>query len=241
MWVSMISWMAMASLLGQTPVPPGAQWERVLGERMAQDLDTRDGRIDDAAASEFLHRIEARLAAEQRFDIRLTRGLEPYARLLPNRVLYISGKLLERVKTEAELAGLIAHQLAHAQQADAFPRVFLGACVLSSPFAPTRWAEGMRDRERQAIGEAVVSSRKAGYDPSSLLDLLSRLAYENPAWNRGFVAEDLLVVRGTLEQETAPEAGYQISSSEFSRVQDRLAATLGRPASGVPSLVKRPR
>jgi len=226
-----------AALSAQTPVPPGARVEWVLGERLAQDLDSRDGRIEDLETIAYLHRIETALTGQRPLELRLTYGLEPYARLLPNDVLYVAGCLLDRIQTEAELAGLLAHELAHTRQTPA-PGPNFGACVLNSPMVPQKWSEGMRDREQQATSEAIVVLRKAGYDPTGVLDLLSKLAYENPMWGRGIVAEDLLQIRNDIEKEPTPHAGYRMDTSAFRQMKERLAAALGHHQAVTPSLVK---
>ena len=46
-------------------------------------------------------------------EIRITRGFKWYRFLLPQGVLYISEGLLERISSEGELVGLLAHELGH--------------------------------------------------------------------------------------------------------------------------------
>src|SRR5580704_13121594 len=103
--------------------PPGGssshiQKDWALGQRLAQDLERRDGRINDPAIVGYLQRIENQIALAiggKPLEVRVTRGSDRYAFLLPHDVLYLSGSLLERIENEAELAGLLAHQLAHAR------------------------------------------------------------------------------------------------------------------------------
>jgi hypothetical protein len=70
----------------------------LLGQQLAGELERNDGRINDPAIVACVQRIANRLAG------------------VPHGVLYISGALLERVESEAEIAGLLAHQLAHLRE-----------------------------------------------------------------------------------------------------------------------------
>jgi Zn-dependent protease with chaperone function len=84
-------------------------------EPFAQHVEHKDGRFEDLG---YVQQTEDRVAAAaglKPHEIRLTWGYEWYGFLLPQGVLYISVGLLERVSSEAELAGLLAHELAHAQ------------------------------------------------------------------------------------------------------------------------------
>jgi hypothetical protein len=111
--------------------PPQIRKEFVLGQQLAGELERNDGRINDPAIVDCVQRIANRLAGAtggKAMDIRITLDSDRYAYLLPHGVLYISGALLERVESEAEIAGLLAHQLAHLRQ----------------PFAPSQGPAGAR-------------------------------------------------------------------------------------------------
>lgn len=246
-WSKLVSGITLASFFSapatcQTPAPgaasPQVLKEWALGRRVAQDLEDRDGRIDDAAIAEYLQRVERRLtntAGGAPLEIRVTRSLDDYASILPGRVLCIAGGLLGRLEGEAELAGLLAHELAHTtRNASAgspeplAPVVSMGACVLASPSAPTGWSERMREPESQAMVAAVGYLKAAGYDPLGALELLSKLAYDHPSWARAFAAEDLLHLRATVEADTVPPAGLITDASEFRQFHARLMVALGR-------------
>jgi len=222
--------------------PPGPEAsseirkEFALGRQLADELDRRDGSVADPAIVGYLERIVSRMAGaagEKPFKIRITRGADRYAYLMPHGVLYISGALLERVETEAELAGLFAHQLAHvhappapAQGSGGNPAWTWPECILASQLAPVKWAEDRRESERLATESAVQTLRAAGYDPTAVLDVLSRLAYENPAWGKAIVADDLLDLRVTLDADIPPKTGYLVDSSAFALEHIRVLQAL---------------
>jgi len=219
----------------------------VLGQRTSQDLEQRDGRIHDPAIIGYLQRIEnmiARAIGAQPLEVRLTRSSDHYAALFPNGVLYISSGLLERIENEAELVGLLAHEVAHVQQEHAAaPKnqgiaIFRDVCVLSSRLTPG--TEDVGEWELQATTAATGYLKDVGYDPAGVLDLFSKLAYEHPAWANAIVPKDLLELRVRTEAEDAPQGGYRIESSEFHQQHAMLEMALGHDATKGPSLVSRP-
>ncbi len=115
-------------------------------------------------------------------------------------------------------------------------------CVLASQLAPSRWVEDHRESELLATKAAVQILSVAGYEPSAIIDLLSKLAYEHPIWAKAIVPEDLLSLRDIVQTNVPPQAGYLIDSSGFVQQHARLSAALGHVASktSVPSLTARP-
>ena len=74
----------------------------------------------------------------------------------------------------------------------------------------------------------------AHYDPLSGLEILSKLAYENPSWGKAICSEDLLDLRATLEPEAPPVSGYILDSSDFIRHHARIVSGLGHVAGRTP-------
>jgi predicted Zn-dependent protease len=217
------------------PLQPQIHKEWALGKQMGQDLDRRDGRINDPALTQYIQRIENRLAVaagQKPPEIRLTRSSEIYATALDDSVQYLSGGLVQRLENEMELAGLLAHQLAHRQVSGisstqgASTPLHGPPCVLS-PLGTAGEGGLRRDQEEQASARALGYLKAAGYDPEGLLDLFSKLAYEHPAWAQAIVPEDLLSLRSGIEDEEPPSSGYRVNTSEFSERHDKMQAFLG--------------
>jgi predicted Zn-dependent protease len=201
----------------------------VLGKTVAATLEQRDGKLDDAPILGYVGSVidrVAKAAGNTPPEVRVTRGNKQYAQLLPD-ALYISAAMLERIENEAELAGLLAHELAHGNG-------LTSACVLSSPAVHLSVAS-YRDAEMQSTISAVGTLKTAGYDPTEMLSLLSKLAYEHPAWSKAIVPDDLLDLRVRLEAETLPPDGYEVDTSEFRTQHARLVQLLGH-ANNVPTL-----
>ncbi|MEO8663572.1 MAG: hypothetical protein ABI693_34265 [Bryobacteraceae bacterium] len=225
-----------ASTLGQI------HKEITLGRDLAAELDLKDGRLNDPPLVAYLQTVADRMAASassKQVEIRLTRSSDRYARLQPHRVLYLSAGLVRQLENEAELAGLLAHMLVHAGtpyapfRADSAIPLFVPSCALTST-SFLMLATGGRELERDATAAAVNTLRAAGYEPTAVLDFLSRLTYQAPALARAIVPEDLINLRTQIEDDI-PGAGYRIDSSQFRQQRAKLAPPpLRRPS--VPSL-----
>jgi hypothetical protein len=242
---------SLATLYAQTPAQ--IQKELALGDALARDFERLNERINDPAISEYLQRIGNRLALAggvKPLEIRTVRNSKPIAAAFPNGVLFIGSGFLEELKSEAELAGLIGHQVAHlpwqpittGQLPGTIP-LFLSPCVLSSPanlLWPRGWTDQAREREQQATAKAVNTLKAAGYDPEAVLTLFSKLSYEHPAWAKAIVSDDLLDLRATLEDDIPPANGYLVDGSQFLEMQARLASIVGPEAKKMtaPSLTK---
>lgn len=227
------------SLFAQAPrvsVSSEPEKELALGAKLAEHIEQRDGRLQDAAILGYVRRLGTKLSgisSRPPLDIRLTGSFEQYATLLPGRILYLSSGLLLRMATEAELAAILAHEQAHSPAMHFWRAntgsivVSFGDCVLSSPLVPLSWASSMRQFEVQANVIAVRSLRAAHYDPASLFVILSKLVGDDEAWNRAFVSDDLDTARGAVESEPVPAEGYIADSSAFVAMHEEVERIAG--------------
>ena len=180
---------------------------------------------------DYVQRIEDRIAAAAGIkpnEIRITWGKEWYGFLVPDRRLYLSIGLLERVSSEGELAGLLSHELAHANPK---PGVEFQQCALAAGYLPVQ--RNPRASEGLATQRAIGYMKASGFDPSAMLDVFSKIAYENQRWSKAIVAEDLLKLRVALEAEPEPAGGYAIDGSEFAKFHAKLPVVVERPGSTI--------
>ena len=241
-----------ASALGQVPAPPAfarAQKKIENSQRPADDPEQRDGRLGDAEVLTYVRGISvrvARTAGVKELDVHLTHARGWYARFVAPDLLYLSGGLLQRAENEAEVAGLLAHVYAHARetapaavQSAAAVEAPVSACVLAGQTSQAKPVDEQRDAEVAASQAALKTLRNAGYAPTAMLDLLSKMAYEQPAWGKAILPEDLMRLRRAVESEPLPPTGYIVDSSEFPEQHARVAKALERPVVR-PSLSKAP-
>ncbi|MFZ0590484.1 MAG: M48 family metalloprotease [Bryobacteraceae bacterium] len=227
-----------------TPAPDTqATKELVLGAVLAKNIDQRDGRLNNAAISNYVQQLENELAlasATSPLQVRITKATEQYAILLPGRILYLSSGLLLHLESESELAAVLAHEQAHAAAArnryasnpGSIPLLIIGGdCVLSSPampfISPPSGIAQLRQAEVEANTMALRSLRSAHYDPVSLFSVLSKLAYEHPGWVRALVPSELETGLSEAEAEPLPAKEYITNTSAFAAIHDNLAGIMG--------------
>jgi len=202
-------------------------WE--VGRSLADQLDPFVRQVEHKNPpveflGDYVQRVEDRIAAAAGVkpnEIRITWGTEWYGFLVPDRRLYLSLGLLGRVSSEGELAGLLSHELAHAN-----PKLGLGfqQCALAAGYLPVE--RNPRASEGLATRRAIGYMRASGFDPSAMLDVFSKIAYENQRWSKAIAAEDLLKLRVALEAEPEPSGGYAADSSEFVKFRAQVAGLL---------------
>jgi Peptidase family M48 len=199
-------------------------WE--IGRGLAGQLDPFVRHVEHKDApveflGDYVQRVEDRIAGAAGVkpnEIRITWGTEWYGFLVPDRRLYLSIGLLGRVSSEGELAGLLSHELAHAN-----PK-------LGVEFQQC-WQRGIfRSSATRCIGRACDAAGDWLYEGvrfrSLRLDVFSKIAYENQRWSKAIVAEDLLKLRVALEAEPEQAGGYVADSSEFAKFHDQVAGLL---------------
>jgi predicted Zn-dependent protease len=180
---------------------------------------------------DYVQRVEDRIAGAAGVkpnEIRITWGTEWYGFLVPDRRLYLSIGLLGRISSEGELAGLLSHELAHAN-----PKLGpeFQQCALAAGYLPVQ--RDPRASERLATERAIGYMKASGYDPSAMLDLFSQISYEYQKWSKAIASEDLLKLRVALEAEAEPLDGYVIDDSEFAKFHAKLPGVQQSPASTI--------
>ncbi len=93
------------------------QKERALGESMAAAIDRQTKLVADPDLNDYVNLLGQKLArnsdAEVPFTIKVIDSPELKAFSLPGGFLYVDKGLIMEVDSEAELAGLMAHEIAH--------------------------------------------------------------------------------------------------------------------------------
>ena len=157
LWIGTLAVIYMFSGPALCQTPAQIQKERALSDNIAKDIERQAERISDPSIIEYVERIENRLALAagvKPLELRLTRNPKLSALALPNRVLYFSSGLLDQMKSEAELAGLLAHEMAHGPWQTFSPKqvsgtipLYVPPCVLSSQtvWQPAGWTEERRE------------------------------------------------------------------------------------------------
>jgi len=175
--------------------------EIALGKQLAQEVERSSKLIDDPVVTEYVNRVGQNLVrnsdARVPFTIKVIDSDVVNAFALPGGFFYVNSGLILRSEEEAELAGVMAHEMSHviarhgtknATKADIMQIGAMAAMI----FVPYGWAgygiyQGMnlaipltflkfsRDDERQADFLGIQYMYKAGYDPNAYVTFFERI------------------------------------------------------------------
>jgi len=175
--------------------------EIALGKQLAQEVERSAKFIDDPVVNEYVNRVGQNLVrnsdAQVPFSIKVIDSDTINAFALPGGFFYVNSGLLLHADEESELAGVMAHEIAHVcarhgtKNATKSQLVQLGA-MAASIFIPYTWAgyalyQGMnfmipitflkfsRDAEREADYLGLQYMYKAGYDPNSFVSFFEKV------------------------------------------------------------------
>lgn len=182
------------------------QRERALGEAMAAAIDRRTKFVADPDVNRYANLLCQKIArnsdAEVTFTAKVIDSSELKVFALPGGFLYVDKGLIMEVDSEAELAGLMAHEIAHvaarhatrsATRKDAwnllsFPLTYFGGPAgvgirqVAGLGVPLSFKKFERDAEMEADLLGIEYQYAAGYDPRAFLEALEKLqSKENQA------------------------------------------------------------
>lgn len=186
--------------IGQRSVGRGVnlyslQKERALGESMASAIDRGTRFVADPDINGYINRLGQKIArysdAEVPFTIKVIDSPDLRVFALPGGFLYVDKGLIMEVDSEAELAGLMAHEIAHvaARHATRLATRRYAWNVLSVPLAyisgpaaigtkqigPLALKKFSRDAEIEADLLGIEYQYAAGYDPEAFVEALEKL------------------------------------------------------------------
>ena len=169
--------------------------ERALGESMASRIDRGTRFIADRQVNEYISQLGQKLTRNSDAQVILTTKVidSPDPRIfgLPGGILYVSKGLIMAVDSEAELAALMAHEIAHvaarhttrlvsrkyAWNIISIPLMYLSgpAAIGTRQIAPLTLRKFSRDAEFEADLLGLEYQYAAGYDPQTFIEALEKL------------------------------------------------------------------
>ena len=230
--------------------------EVALGRQVAAQVDQQAKFVDDPVITEYVNRVGQNLAlhsdAKIPFTIKVLDSDDVNAFALPGGFLYVNKGAILAADSEAELAGVMAHEIAHVcarhgvEQASKatlanyamIPLIFMTgglgylayqAAQIGVPLAFLKFGRGA-EAEADKLGAQYLWS--AGYDPNNFLTFFEKLEKKEKG-KPGTLSKlfgthpptgDRITKVHDLLVRFPDRDEYMLSTSDFTRVKSRLLA-----------------
>jgi predicted Zn-dependent protease len=233
----------------------GLDKEVSLGRQLAAEVERQAKFIDDPVITEYINRVGQNvvLHSDSRipFTIKVIDSDEVNAFALPGGYFFVNKGLILAADNEAEVAGVMAHEIAHVAARHAMENqakgmlaeigllagsIFLGGLggMLINQGAQFGALLGFMKFNRGAESEADLLGVQylwaAGYDPNAMSTMFEKLAAKNKrkpgTFSKLFESHPQSVDRMNATRDLVArfpdKEEYVLSTSEFQRVKNRL-------------------
>jgi beta-barrel assembly-enhancing protease len=235
--------------------------EIALGKQVAQEVERQARVIDDPVVAEYVNRVGQNLVRNSDVKVPVTIKVldaeEVNAMALPGGFFFVNSGLVLKAETEAELAGVMAHEIAHiaarhgTRQATrgqvvnlaSIPLIFMGGWTgygirqATSVLVPIGFLKFSRAFETEADLFGLQYLYKAGYDPTAFVDFFEKLQSDEKkkpgTMSKVFSSHPMTDDRIKGSQKNIQEIleskpEYVVTTSEFNDVKARLSSLLNR-------------
>lgn len=229
--------------------------EMQIGRQLALEVEQQAKLVDDPMVTEYINRVGQNVVlhsdAKVPFTIKVIDSDEVNAFALPGGFFYVNKGLILAADNEAELAGVMAHEIAHVAARHAMENqgkgtlinyAALAGIIFGGPIVSPILQNGggilaglaslkfTRGAEMEADSLGVQYLYAAGYDPTAMSTMFEKLASQNKK-KAGTLTKLFSTHPQSLDRRDAslalvarfPEKEeYIISTSEFQRVKSHL-------------------
>jgi predicted Zn-dependent protease len=247
-------------LIGQRDVGTGVNFysldkEMALGRDLSKQVETTSRVLSDPVVTEYVNRIGQNLVhnsdARVPFTIKVLDNEEVNAFALPGGYFYVDTGLILAADNEAELAGVMAHEIAHVAARHAtknmtksqiwniasIPLMFIGGpagyaiAEVASFAVPMTFLRFSRDSEREADLLGLEYGYAAGYDPQAFVQFFEKLKAEEKTQHsklgklfstHPMNGDRVTAAQDEIRQYLPARDSYIVTTSEFDQVKARL-------------------
>jgi len=228
-----------------------------LGSQLAAQFEQTARLVEDPVIAEYVDKVGQNLVkhsdAKVPFHIKVVDTDEVNAFAFPGGYFYVNKGLLLAADNEAELAGVMAHEISHVCARHATERLskaqILQLASIPAMFVGGYWVQmgiqnalGLginlellgvtRDSEKEADQLGIQYQWNTGYDPNAFVTFFEKLQAQEKSkpgrlagWFRTHPYTEDRIALCIDEQRYLPEKdNYIVDSSEFQRVKGRLLA-----------------
>jgi len=235
--------------------------EIALGKQVAQEIERQAKVIDDPVIAEYVNRVGQNLVRNSDVKVPVTIKVldaeEVNAMALPGGFFFVNSGLILKAESESELAGVMAHEIAHiaarhgTRQATrgqvvnlaSIPLIFMGGWTgygirqATSVLVPMGFLKFSRSFEQEADLLGLQYLYKAGYDPTSFVDFFEKIQSmekKKPGTLAKVFASHPMTddrikdSQKNIEELLTAKPEYVVTTSEFNDVRGRLAQLQNR-------------
>ncbi|MSO20715.1 MAG: peptidase M48 [Acidobacteria bacterium] len=235
--------------------------EIALGKQLAQQVEQSSQLVQDPVIAEYVNRLGQNVVrnsdAQVPFTIKVIDSDDVNAFALPGGFFYVNTGLILAAENEAELAGVMAHEIAHvaarhgtknASKAElanwlSLPLIFIGGPIgygiqsAAGLLIPMKFLQFSRGSEREADYLGLQYLYKSGYDPDAFISFFEKIQAREKnrpgSLSKAFsthpmTPERIDAAQSEISTVLPSRDEHVITTGEFARIHARLKSLVNR-------------